>query len=168
MSESDDVLKEKEKAYLKAKSEHDAIAQEIKDTTNAFASLERTDTKLRTECKHIKEQLKKAESSTARDRARMEDSQQDAKVAEEGVESAKKSLDEIESKKRDEESKVEEIMESLKETTLGLRADLEDAQTKLTEAERGIASLQTEKDSISTSIELIHRELIKPPRISEN
>lgn len=161
MSESDAILKEKEEAYLEAKKEHDSITHEIKDTTDAFSSLERTDVKLRTEFKHIKEQMKKVESNTARDKAREEDSEHDATVAQEQVDAAKKTLADIESKKVEEEHNVEQIMDSLKETTLGLRADLETAQTNLTEAERGIASLQTEKDSLSTSIELINSRVKK-------
>jgi structural maintenance of chromosome 4 len=161
MSESDSILKEKEKAYVEAKDLHDAISQEIKDNLDAFGSLERLDTKLKTDLKHAKEQLKKVEANTARDCAREEDSSNDAKTAQDHVDAAKKSLTDIEEKKVEEEKNLEEIMTNLKETTAELRVELETAQTSLTDAERGISSLQTEKDGVSTSIDLIRSRVKK-------
>ena len=64
-------------------------------------------------------------------------------------------MNEIAASKAEEEAKLDEIMQGLQESTKGLRENLENAQVKLADAERGIASLQTEKETVLTSIQLL-------------
>ena len=161
MSESDSVLKEKEKIYLQTKEQHDKIAKEIADGEKDFKSLDQRDVKLRTDLTHVKAQMKKLEATVAKDAAREEDSTQDVVNAQSQLDAALKSFKDVESKKREEEENVEGIMEGLKEATAELRTELEVAQTGLTEAERGIASLQTESDTVRTSSDLIKKRVHK-------
>lgn len=51
---------------------------------------------------------------------------------------------------------MEEIVAGMQEATQELRAQLETAQISLADAERGVAGLQTEKETICTSIQLVN------------
>ncbi len=58
-------------------------------------------------------------------------------------------------KKEDEEAKLDAIMQSIKGDTEALRGDLDLAQGRLAEAEKSVSSLQTEKESTLTAIQLL-------------
>ena len=47
-------------------------------------------------------------------------------------------------------------MEGLQESTQGLRSTLEGVQIQLMEQEKAVASLQTDKESVQTSLNLLH------------
>ena len=51
-------------------------------------------------------------------------------------------------------------MGSLQESTAHLRVELETAQAELTESDRSVAELRTEKENIETAINLVESRLI--------
>jgi uncharacterized protein (DUF3084 family) len=63
-------------------------------------------------------------------------------------------LEDVVAKKQAEELVVEEIMAGMQDATRELRSHLEVAQINLADAERGISGLQTEKETICTSMQL--------------
>lgn len=152
---SEHKSQETEKLYQQTLADYNAVAAELQLTTSEFGAYERRDVKLQEDMKHCKAQLKKIQQTVNKDLKKEEEHLKDADQALLQIESARKSLVDINACKGVEEAKLEEIMEGLQEATKELRASLEVSQSKLADAERAIASLQIEKESVSMSIKLL-------------
>jgi hypothetical protein len=58
-------------------------------------------------------------------------------------------------RKQTDEAHLDDVMAGLEESTKGLRGELETCQIALTAADRNVAELQTQKESLETAIELV-------------
>lgn len=105
--------------------------------------------------KHASSQLKKAQISLAKESKKEEESASAITRLQSQLESGRRSVAEITGKKAEEEAKIEEIMLSLQDATKSLRENLEVAQSHLAEAERRVASFQSEKEVVTTRIQLL-------------
>ena len=144
------------KVYEVTLAEHNALELEVQKTTNSFAAFERRDVKLQEDMKHCNAQISKLKVTISKDQKREEECAKDADQALTQIDAARKALQDIRARKMEEETQLEAIMEGLQGATVALRENLEGAQSKLADAERSIAGLQTDKEAIMTSIQLLN------------
>lgn len=67
----------------------------------------------------------------------------------------KEDLTSIQQRKEKAEKHLDEVMGSLQDSTASLREELEQAQLELTESDRNVAEVQTEKEGLETAINLV-------------
>ena len=156
LSSTESKLAEINKVYEQTRADHDAVESELKKTELEFGAFERRDVKLTEDMKHCKAKVKKLKADVEKDTKKAEECTKDADASISQIDAARKTLTETESRKAEEEAKLDEIMKGLRDATESLRGDLEEAQVKLADAERGISSLQTEKETVSTSMQLLN------------
>lgn len=75
------------------------------------------------------------------------------------MEEAQHALSSLESKKSEEDGKMQEILTGLQESTAALREKLESAQEVLAQNERKVSVFQTEKDGLLTKYQLIQNRV---------
>jgi len=156
LSSTELKLVEMEKVYEQTRADFDAVDSELKKTELEFGAFERRDVKINEDMKHCKTQIKKLKGSIEKDTKKADECTKEADTSIAQIEANRKTLKETETRKAEEEGKLDEIMKGLRDATEGLRGDLEEAQVKLADAERGISSLQTEKETVSTSMQLLN------------
>lgn len=155
LSENEKKMSEMQACFDETSTAYNAVGAELQKTTEQFAAYERRDVKLQEDMKHCKEQIKKLQTSISKDAKLEEECTKKADQTLSQIEIARKSLSEIAAKKADEEANVDEILQSMQQATKGLREQLESARVDLAEAERGVASLNTEKESLVTRMQLL-------------
>ena len=156
LSSTELKLVEMEKVYEQTKADFDAVDSELKKTELEFGAFERRDVKINEDMKHCKTQIKKLKGSIEKDTKKADECTKEADTSISQIEANRKTLKETETRKAEEEAKLDEIMKGLRDATESLRGDLEEAQVKLADAERGISTLQTEKETVSTSMQLLN------------
>lgn len=156
LSSTEAKLSDMEKVYEQTKADYESVENQLQKTTSEFGAFERRDVKINEDMKHCKTQIKKLQTSVEKDIKKAEDCTKEADAAISQIEANRKILKETETRKAEEEAKLDEIMKGLRDATESLRGELEEAQVKLADAERGISSLQTEKETVSTSMQLLN------------
>jgi structural maintenance of chromosome 4 len=149
MKEGEVELKALEKAYKVRQAEYDAVMKEFENANTNFAAYERKDLELQENMKHCRTQIDKVKTTVSRDLRKEEESVREAEEALILVMSNKDKIVEAERSKKEEASKLEEILEGLREATQTLRDSLEGTQAQLADAERATASIQVKRRGYS-------------------
>jgi len=152
--ESDVLLASMEKQYSKTLADYNAVCAETAMNNEQFAAFERRDVKLQEDKKYQTLQLKKLQDQVKKDSKKEEECRQSADATLVQIDKLKASVDDLRVRKVEEERAVDEIMNGMQEATAALREQLETANANLIAAERGIASLQTEKETVLMKLQL--------------
>ena len=153
--DSESELVQMEKTYTVTKKEHDQVKKELDSAEANFAAYERKDLELQENIKHTKAQVDKLRQAVSKDQKKEDECVKDADAASAVVATTKSKIDEVTANKATEEARLEEILEGLRGSTQELRNKLEVAQAELADGERATASIQTEKDSAITALQLL-------------
>ena len=155
IAESDRLLKEKESEYEKMSKKYKDVFDEKDQAVKRADEMVNIDTKLRLDRKANKEKMKKCDNVIDVEGQKETNALKAAESASEQAEDARSALQGVEEKKVTDEAEVEQIMAGMREATTELRAQLEGAQEQLADAERDIAAFQTDKETVSTAIDLV-------------
>ena len=153
-SESDEQLAAMEKQYAQTVADHNSVCAELNLATEENSAFERRAVKLKEDLKYQRAQLKKLQEQIKKDAKKEEESLKDADAALATVEKTRGTVDEQRARKAEEEKVIDDIMSSMQDATAELRSQLETVNANLIAAERGVASLQTEKETVTTKLQL--------------
>ena len=110
--------------------------------------------------KHNQTQLKKLQAAIQKDTKKESECRGEIERLTIQIESTRKLFNDLETKKQTEEQLISEIMAGLQEATQPLREKLEVVQISLGEAEKNVASIQSNKEVINTRIQLTQNRLL--------
>lgn len=164
-----------EKEYESVKSERAKIEKDLHSSTTVssasiifhlwvltlfsiakqYDAFERKDVKLQEDMKHTKANIKKFQGLVTKEAKKEAECVTEAEAAKAQLVKYQNALADFENKKVEEEAALSKIMESLQEGTADLRAALEAGQQRLAESEKAASEVQSEKDLVSNSIQLI-------------
>jgi structural maintenance of chromosome 4 len=145
---------EMEKVYKSTNAEYDILYEEMQRTAEEFTAYERKDCKAIEDMKHAQQQRTKLESAIAKEAKKEKDSAAEQAGLTKKLETLRADIAGAEARKAEEEAALEEIMQGLSGATAALREELETVQGGLADADRRVASLQTEKEGFETSVQL--------------
>lgn len=153
--ETESRCSEMEKLYKTTNLEYDRLYEEMQRTAEEFTAYERRDTKMIEDLKHVQQQIKKLEAAIAKDVKKESECQVELEGCARKLASLASDIASASERKVEEEAALEEIMQGLSGATTALRAQLEEVQGRLADADRKVASLVTEKEGIEMSAQLI-------------
>jgi outer membrane murein-binding lipoprotein Lpp len=78
----------------------------------------------------------------------------------EDISNLRSSLTAAQARKEKAEKHLDEVMGSLQESTASIRIELEQSQLELTESDRSVSEIQTEKESLETAIKLVEARFV--------
>jgi structural maintenance of chromosome 4 len=106
--------------------------------------------------KHIQQQVAKTKNAITKDAKKEQDCLAEVQASAQQVNSLKADIESNKALKATEEAALDEIMQGLSAATASLRSNLEDVQGRLADAERKVSTLQTEKETVQTALQLQH------------
>ena len=154
LKEYDHQLKEMATTHTTTKEEYERVVEALNTTQANFAAFERRDVKLQEDMKHCKAFIKKFEIELTKNVKKEEEAIKSKDSCEAEVSRLQEKISITEKRQSDEQDAVDAVVAGLAEATAPLREKLEGVQTKLVDEERSVASLRTEKDGITMSLEL--------------
>jgi len=119
-----EVLSSKED-YERISSEHNRIAEEVEACSKEWATFERKDIKYREDIKHAKAQAKKAASTVKRNQNKAKKCEKTVMELQESIPSLEDKIEAAKMRKKEEEAKLDEIYDSIKEKTEQLRLEMQ-------------------------------------------
>ena len=111
-------------------------------------------------CSSLFKQIKKLQTAVDKEASKERECIQESQKAEERAENLRNTITTLTATKAEEDAKLDEIMVSLQEGTAELRKQVEIKQEELIEVQRSVAEFQTEKEGLTTSLELTQRRSV--------
>lgn len=155
LRETDAKCTEMEKVYKSTNAEYDRLFEEMQRTADEFTAYERKDTKMIEDLKHVQQQMTKLKASITKDTKKESECAAELDECARKLKSLAADIAAATARKAEEEASLDEIMQGLSGATTALRDQLEVVQGKLADADRKVASLVTEKESVEMSAQLV-------------
>lgn len=155
MKEMEEQVRVMQKDYDAKKKAHSTLEKELATSTSQYDALERKEVKLSEDLKHCRSNVKKSQTSLLRDQKKLEEIAPELDSLKIQIGKYRQTLQDFEKSRDDAQEEMNALMASLEDETKDLRDQLEKEKIALAEAEKSVASLQTEKDLAENAIELI-------------
>jgi structural maintenance of chromosome 4 len=167
-AEHNESMASKEITYKSVLNDYNSIEKELHTSYDEFNDFEKRDLKLIEDKKHCDKQIKKIQSLISENLKKEKDCLTSSELLIKKITEKNDLLKTVEERRTEEEIKLEEILSSLKTETAELRMELEVSQEKLSDAERGVSSLTSDKEEITMSINLIKSRSVNSSKLLKN
>jgi structural maintenance of chromosome 4 len=135
--------------------EYNKIRDELLVTKEQFTAFERRDIKLREAIKHAKEQIKKGKAKVTAATKKEDEATGKGEEAEKSIPGLQEQCAELAQRKTEEDKKLDEIQDYVKEKTKEIRAELEAKTKELAPVSQELNNFKVALDMVQTEMKIL-------------